>query len=387
VAAKRHRNAIYGNDLYGEITSPDERQSLQVTYWDLWIVLTLVHQFDGDWETMVDYLRFKRQQISYRDQVEGLLSHVRALQQTFNQGGWAVEQILAGANPSFLKKQARKALTKVIEMRFQSWEKSPWMINTPRRQRQGRAMRGYWGHFPVPPAQYAGLLERQYKTSGYYSEDQSFGLKRKLSAFLRKHSAGASLSQLVALYRAFLTVVIVKMGGVDDSFGIIGDLYGEVFDRYIQFDRLEIGMPLPIFFQDLIELLIWENHAFTWKKEGPLFAGLAPDEVPLVESILHQQWQELGELELEYHAEKALTLLGSFYVQQREFEQFVPIAKAMGTREWERITTMAEMAKEQGKSDLALAVYEASLGPGMHEEFLRKKYKELKARAPRNQAM
>jgi hypothetical protein len=291
-----------------------------------------------------------------------------------------VDQILAETDPPFLQKQARKAQTKVVEMRFQPWEKSPWMINTPRRQRQGRAMRGYWSHFSVSPVQYAGPLERQYKTSGYYNENQSFGLERKLSAFLRKYSAGASLSQLVALYRAFLTVVIVKMGTVDDSFGVIGELYGEVFDRYIQIDRRELGMPLLIFFQDLIELLIWENYAFTWKKEGPLFAGLAPDEIPLVESILRQQWQELGELELDYQAEKTLTLLGSFYMQQRAFEQFVPMAEAMGTRAWERITTMAELAEQHGKTDLSVAVYEASLGPGRHQEFLRDKYEELKTR-------
>ena len=278
------------------------------------------------------------------------MNHVRALRQTLNQGGWAPEQVLTEAEPSFLQKQARKARTKVIDMRFQSSEKSPWMIDTPRRQRTERAMRGYWDHFAISPAQYAGLLERQYKTSGYYSEHQSFGLKRKLSAFLHKHKAGASMLQLVALYRAFLTVVIEKKGPVDDSFGIIGDLYGEVFDRYIQLDRHEIGMPLPIFLQDLIELILWEDYAFTWKREGPLFAGLASAEVPLVESILRQQWQELGKLELDYHAEKALTLLGSFYMQRRAFEQFVPLAEAMGTRAWERITTMAEMAEQHGRT-------------------------------------
>lgn len=241
-------------------------------------------------------------------------------------------------------------------------------------------MRGYWSLFPISPQRYAGLLERQYKTSGYYSERQSFDLDHKLSTFLREHETDASLSQLVALYRAFLTVVVEKMDLVDDSFGVIGYRYGEVFDHYIQLNRQELDTPPSIFFQDLIELILWEDHAFTWKREGALFAGLASDEVPLVESILHQQWQELGDLELDHQAEKALTLLGSFYRQRHAFEQFVPMAEAMGTRAWERVTTMAEMAEQQGKPDLALAVYEASLGPGMHEHFLRKKYKELKTR-------
>ena len=38
------------------------------------------------------------------------------------------------------------------------------------------------------------------------------------------------------------------------------------------------------------------------------------------------------------------------------------------------------MAEEHERYDLALAVYGTCLGPGMHEEFLRKKYKALKRR-------
>jgi hypothetical protein len=68
------------------------------------------------------------------------------------------------------------------------------------------------------------------------------------------------------------------------------------------------------------------------------------------------------------------------YTEQRMFDRFVPIAKEMGSREWERITTMSEMAEEHGRHDLAVAVYEACLGPGMQEDFLRKKYRQLKKR-------
>lgn len=65
---------------------------------------------------------------------------------------------------------------------------------------------------------------------------------------------------------------------------------------------------------------------------------------------------------------------------ERMFEHFVPMAREMGTRHWERITTMAEMAEANDRHNLALAVYEACLGPGMHEQFLRKKYRELRER-------
>ena len=52
----------------------------------------------------------------------------------------------------------------------------------------------------------------------------------------------------------------------------------------------------------------------------------------------------------------------------------------MGTREWQRITTMSEMAEKHERYDLARAVYEAAMGPGMHERFLREKYAELLGR-------
>ncbi len=49
----------------------------------------------------------------------------------------------------------------------------------------------------------------------------------------------------------------------------------------------------------------------------------------------------------------------------------------MGTRAWERITTMSEMAEKRRRPALARAVYEACWEPGQHESFLRKKYAEL----------
>jgi hypothetical protein len=96
--------------------------------------------------------------------------------------------------------------------------------------------------------------------------------------------------------------------------------------------------------------------------------------------MLQEQWDELRELELDYQADEALTMLGMLYQHQLMFDRFVPTAKAMGTREWQRITTMSETAEKHGRYDLALAVYEACLGPGSHEKFLREKYQGLKSR-------
>jgi hypothetical protein len=85
-------------------------------------------------------------------------------------------------------------------------------------------------------------------------------------------------------------------------------------------------------------------------------------------------------LELDYQAGKALTMLEMLHQHQQVYDKFVPIARAMGARAWKRVTTMSEMAEKHGRYDLALAVYEACLGPGSQEKFLREKYQELRSR-------
>ena len=328
---------------------------------------------------MIGYLHLKANDSLYsRNNFEALLNHIHLLRQTLTKVGLSLDNILEETDAQFIKKQELKAKRKILEMEFNSNEKSPWMIYTPKKKLYMRAMHGHWNHFPVNPKQYANSLEKLFKSSGFYTENQSFTLETKLSNFINKHEARASYHELFALYRAFLTVVIEKMDMVDDSCAVIADLYEEIFKKYFILDRTNLDMPLSDFLLDLIELIIWEDYGCTDRYKPEFFAKLTTSEIPLVESILQKQRDELSKLKLEYQAENSLTFLGMLYVQHQLFDKFVPTAKVMGTREWERITTMAEMAEKHQKYDLALAVYEACLGPGLHENFLKEKYLKLK---------
>jgi hypothetical protein len=381
MATRRRRDIQDGNDLYREILPPDARESLKVTYWDLWMVDVLAREFDGNWDRLGDHFRAEKTGSSYRRyKAEELLNHLRLLRQALNRGGLTANDILAQADPDLLLRQHRRARRKVLEMDFRDDERSPWMVHTPRREREARAMRGYWHRFPTSPGEYAAPLESLYTTSSWYSKDRSLELERRLSAFVENKEADASLAELFALYRATVTVLTEKMGLVDDSYGVVGTLCQQVFEKYTQLDRAALDMSLEILLQDLMELMIWEDYASTHTGGPIFFAGLAAHEVPLVESILQEQWQELCELDLDYHAEKALTMLGMLYERQQMFDNFVPMARAMGTRAWQRITTMSEAAEKRGRYELALAVYETCLGPGLHEDFLRRRYRELKSR-------
>jgi hypothetical protein len=373
------RKTIRGTDLFQEITLPNTDQSFRVSYWDLWFVVVLFTEFDGGWEQMIEHFRPKPQEYSDRS-AEAKLSHLRQLHQRLAQAGLPAEAVLGEAGLDLLKSEKRRAKRNILEKSLIRRNMSSWMKRTPRVERETRALRGYWNRFPVSPKPYASALAGLYKTSSWYTKTQSFTLERKLSSFMDKRLKRANLEEKVALYRAFLAVVLEKIGHVDNSYGNIGDLYGQMFEHYVALPRDQINMPPADFFQDLIELLIWEDYGLTDRKQPAFFASLTPSEAEIVEQILRTQWPELDGLDLFYQSEEALTMLGMLCVQQGQLDKFVDLAKAMGTRHWARITTMAERAEQEQKPDLALAVYEAALRPGSHEKFLREKYRELKRR-------
>jgi hypothetical protein len=373
--------ARQGNDIFREVTVPATGQVLQMTYWDLWFVVVLFNQFGGDWEQMVNHFRQEARGANGRYSTEPKLSHLRQLRQSLAQAGLPAEAVLGETGADWLKQEKRRAKTRILDKSPSRAEMSPWMVYTPRTQHQQRTLRGYWDKFAVSPQQYAEPFAHLFKNSGWYHEDETFNLERKLSAFVQKRLARASCDEAAALYRAVMTVIIEKIEQIDDSYGNIGDFYEGIFKAYTSLPRADLAMSLADFFQDVMELLIWEDYGFVYQITPAFLAGLSPHEAALVENILRAQWQELFDLDLGYQAEEALTLLGYLCAQHQQFEQFVDLARAMGCHHWQRITMMADMAEQQQRPDLALAVYEAALAErGMHERFLRDKYEALKQR-------
>jgi hypothetical protein len=193
-----------GNDHYLTLKVPGKRRGLALTYWDLWLLVILLADFAGDWEQLANRFRADGGALSpRRDTAEGLLNHLNELRQRLAKADVTPATALGPDGPSLIKSERR----------------------------------GYWSRFPISPGQYAGALERLFKTSGYYSEDQSWELQRKLSAFLEREQAEATPAEEAALDRAFLTVLLEKIDLIDDSYGVIGDLYGEILEQYSQLGR------------------------------------------------------------------------------------------------------------------------------------------------------
>ena len=306
---QKTREIKYGNDFFQEITIADSNNTFKATYWDLWIAIILADEFNNDVDKMIDDLRTKSNGYSLlRSKFEGLLSHIRSLHQALAEDELNFSDILRNAGADFIKKQKVKAVNKIIKMAYRPQEESRWMIDTPKKLREAQAMRGHWYLFPVNPQKYADLLIKLYK-SGLYTRGQSDILENKLQKSLEKHEKKASDTELFALYRAFLTVALERMESVDDSYGTIGGLYGEVFKKYFSLDRSKLEMNPADFFLDCLELVLWEDYGCTDFYQADFLKSLNAAEISLVESILLQQKDELNSLELDYQASEASSLL------------------------------------------------------------------------------
>lgn len=386
MSSKKPRPGVRGNDLFREISLPGTTEPFSVTYWDLWFVVILLNQFEGEWERLIYHFRAGTMEPYGRDIDEPLLSHLKHLYQRVTEAGLTAEALLGEEGEELLdieRKRAQRKLSKAPSQRQMSY----WMKHRPRIERQKRAMSGYWDRFKPSPKPHARALKRLFKKKydHWYRKDETYDLSLDLLAFLEERLSKASDGRTVAVYRAFLTIVVDRMGRIQDSYGTIGHLCSDVFEYYITLPRTELKMSLSDFFQDLMEWLIWEDQGVTHEYLPDFFASLAPDEVQLVAQILNQQCTELLQADLYYQFDDSLTMLALLRTQHQKFEHFVKLAGVMGTRYWQRITRMAEMAESHQRIDIALAVYEAALKLGElnhrgHQKFLGEKYEELKAR-------
>jgi hypothetical protein len=354
-------------------------QALELSYWDLWFALVADADFAGSWERFVEHLRLQKNQGGSSRLAERKLSHLRELERRLWQADVTISAIVAQVDQSPV--ELRRARNQILTREPREDEWSDAMRHTPRQRHYAYALRGFWPCFPVSPASYAERLAAQFHTRRWFSANQSFGLARKLDAFLDDVASlipQAQYAQAHAMLRAFLTVVIELMAVADDAFGCLGDSFRDGFAKYLAMPRDETGMDATVFFHDLLTLLIWENYGLTYEQTEGYFAGLTPDEGDLCIAYVHQQMQALQADDLDYQYEEALTLLGQIAAEQHRFERFEALARDMGTRQWKRIVVLADRAVKQRKRPLAIAVFEAALSPGMHEGFLRQKYEQLK---------
>jgi hypothetical protein len=355
-------------------------KTLQLSYWDLWFALIAARDSAGDLLRLAQQLAGDKLSC-WRDSTERKQSHLLDLHRRLTSAGVTVDQIIAAAG-DLVRAERRRAEKFVLKDALRERDWSPAMRETARERGQKAALRGAWPQFPVSPEPFADEIWSKFKRAGFYSENASFGVARKLDRFVERAVKILNKGQYAeaqALLRGWLTVIIELIEMADDSFGCIGDAFGAGFEAYLDIPLAETGIKESVFFGDLLDFLIWEDYGFTWKRTHGYFRQLTPEQADLCIAHLRQRIGELSASLVNYQSEKALTLLGQVVAERDQFDQFEDLAREMGSRHWERIVQLVDRAMKKRKRDLACQVFEAALTPGPHSDFLQKKYGQLKA--------
>jgi hypothetical protein len=340
--------------------------------WDRWVLLVATVEYDGDWEALRQALEKRRGRSGHqRDDAEAKLSHLKDLRERLVTIEVSARRLLGDDVED--KRIMNKARTKVLEQYVGERDKTKPMWETPRRLLRERALHGNWREFAVSPARFEPVFASVVERRDFYPKRATFSLCRRMESALTKESQelGESPAGRLALHRAFLNGMLSAMDRADDSFGALGELFQWKLPEYFNVPWNETGVAPDVYYRDFLEFATWEDYGLTWHRLGSFFEAVDPAHVETIESSLRALREELLSHSLGYKAERALTLIGELHVAQRSFARFAELAREMGSREWERITTMAETAGRAGRDDLVLEIFAAADQPGFHREHLR----------------
>jgi hypothetical protein len=224
------------------------------------------------------------------------------------------------------RKLQRKARVMLLEREARDSHPSPAMVRTPRRVLSERALRGGWPSFPVSPAPFDAIFMGDVEARLPSTPEATFRLVERLRVALDRLVAERSgnAAALLAVHRAHLTALREAFARANDSFGELGVTLEKGVATYCALPWRDTELGPDHYYSDILELAAWECHGVSWR-EGR-FPGLA------------------GE---------------------------------MGSREWERVTDMAEAAWHAGARELAIEVFDAANQPDPLRWYVKKRCLEL----------
>lgn len=379
---KRHKPPVpIATDLAIQVASQDGRD-VPLSYWDVWYALLANAEFEGDLDRLGKRLRELRGGLFHSDAAKRKLSHLRDLQRRLAEAGLCLADVVRAIPQEMAKAESRRAPGRIIRHNQRSYELSEPMRTPPKDRLYDVALRGMWSPFPVSPTAYDESLRAKFNWRRVYEEDDSWGLAKIVDAeteTARKLAKKGKLADALAVLRSAMTVAIELPQVADDSFGCIGMSFERAFKDYLAFPRGKTGISSEAFLSDLLELLIFEDAGFTYGHTDGFFGGLPREEADFCLTYLRGRIPALMTFDLDYQAEKALTLIGQVAAEQKRFELFESLAGEMQAREWHRIIRLADAAETSGRRELAIGVFRNVLTctDGSHYDFLAKKYKQL----------
>lgn len=349
-------------------------------HWDRWYLAVLLGDCDGSWATLEAPFRElldERRSGFEREDAESKIHHAADLRGRLERADVSPAELLGEDRDD--RALLRKSRTKLYERRAMDAYPTPAMRDTPRRRFSERALRGHWKDFPVSPARFEDAFMEHVTAKRHFPTPTTVALAGRLERASDRLLAGheddpdASL----AIRRAFLTALIEALRRADDSYGELGRLLESHLADYGAKGPAGAAIPFYEYHRDLLHFCLWEDFGCRGDALHRAFARIEDGEVVWVEDILNHARAEFVLARLDYHADKELTFRGELHVTRGNLDRFVELAREMGSREWERITAMAEAALEAGDRTLAIRVFEAANQPGFHRDYLARRCREL----------
>ncbi len=305
------KKPVLGNDVFGPLDC-ENGDILTLYYWDIWMVMVAMEMYQGDLDMLADNFRQMLSTASFKGlDAERKLTHLLDTQGRLLKAGVGIDEVLKMAKVDQMTHyQRQRAHKKVLEQCENRKEWSVPMRNPPSERRRKHALRGYWEQFPESPEPHAQKLEGFYPPPKKYHKTQTLVLAKTFDKFIEQANKMIKSGNLItgqAMLRAFLSVILERM--MDDSFGRIGQCYAEALLAYLAVPLPKTGIKDDVFFKDLLELVIWEDFAFTDEYIDGYLETITPQQADICIDHLREQYRELHADHLTYQAEEALRLL------------------------------------------------------------------------------
>lgn len=139
---------------------------------------------------------------------------------------------------------------------------------------------------------------------------------------------------------------------------------------------------VQVYFTDLCELCVWENHGLLYQRETAPFASVAVEHRDLVEALLWSLATELRGHRLGYPAEVAMALVAYLQAATGRLDRLVATAERLGSDQWMPVVALAQAALAAERRDLALEVFAAADCPGLQQACLASRCLELTGEPP-----
>ncbi|MDQ2880935.1 MAG: hypothetical protein M3Y48_06675 [Actinomycetota bacterium] len=244
--------------------------------WDRRFCVLCVADHGGDWEGLSERLfdPSAYRQSGSASNGEAFWSHVLDLRRRLDEAG--LDAVAVAGERVIAKSVAAESRRKVFKRALTNNEPSLPMIQTPRVRLAQRAATGNWDGFPVSPQPFHDRLVRSSGIDRWtFGEGATMMLADDFQAgvAVAERDAGGDPAVVLAVRRAALTVAVFAQEAGDDSSGYLGAVGQEMILAYARTDWPVTGIVASMYWQDLLEYLLWEDYALTHGVERDILAA------------------------------------------------------------------------------------------------------------------